>query len=111
MYRFKNMTLLEETLLKLGEAGMSPDDIDFLRSKKRDAMLSWDQFKLLADREYDSGYGTQEVIDDLIIVFKDKTYLERKEYDGAECWDHVVFYEKPTPQATIIKSIFNEGWK
>ena len=35
---------------------------------------------------YDDGYGIQELFGN--IVFKDGTWLERREYDGSEWWAH-----------------------
>jgi len=40
----------------------------------------------LLDREYDDGFGGQEL--DGTIVFKDGTWLERGEYDGSEWWEY-----------------------
>lgn len=39
------------------------------------------------DREYDSGYGSQELFG--TIWYKDGTWSDRKEYDGAEDWVHL----------------------
>ena len=39
------------------------------------------------DFTYDDGYGTQEV--EGTIMFKDGTWMERREYDGAEWWVRV----------------------
>lgn len=38
------------------------------------------------DFEYDDGYGGQELFG--TVWLKDGTWLERYEYDGAECWHH-----------------------
>lgn len=38
------------------------------------------------DREYNNGFGEQLLYG--MIVFKDKTWLERQSYDGAEWWVH-----------------------
>jgi hypothetical protein len=43
-----------------------------------------DSFNKLMDREYDEGYGTQELFGTL--WFCDGGWAERKEYDGAEAW-------------------------
>ena len=40
---------------------------------------------------YDDGYGGQEISG--FIVFKDGTWLDRREYDGSEWWEHQI---KPT---------------
>lgn len=36
--------------------------------------------------DYDSGYGSQRLFG--FVCFKDKTWLEREEYDGSECWSY-----------------------
>ncbi len=46
------------------------------------------------DFEYDAGYGSQELGG--TVWFKDGTWLERGEYDGAEWWDHMKLPEIPT---------------
>lgn len=38
------------------------------------------------DFEYDAGYGSQNLFG--IVLFKDKSWLERSEYDGAESWSY-----------------------
>jgi len=42
---------------------------------------------------YDSGYGGQEVFG--TIWYKDGTWSERSEYDGAEWWEHKICPEIP----------------
>ena len=45
----------------------------------------FDRFKGL---EYDSGFGGQEVADDLVVVLNDGSWLERREYDGSEWFEY-----------------------
>lgn len=53
-----------------------------------------DEFKAVAATiTYDAGYGIQEINKELVIVFKDGSWLERAEYDGSEWWEY-----KTTPQ-------------
>ena len=47
----------------------------------------WREYELLANREYDSSYGTREVPADLVVV-GEEWWLERVEYDGSEGWEH-----------------------
>ena len=42
------------------------------------------QFLESIDFEYDNGYGSQELFG--LVWFKDGTWAERYEYDGAESW-------------------------
>lgn len=56
------------------------EDKEHVRSLKVDDVSDFDKL----DIDYDNGYGHQYVSG--WIVFKDKTWLERVEYDGSECW-------------------------
>jgi|TARA_R110000737_G_scaffold289895_1_gene296432 hypothetical protein len=46
----------------------------------------WADFLNNLNFDYDSGYGSQELFGTL--WFNDGSWLERHEYDGAECWHH-----------------------
>ena len=48
---------------------------------------NWEDFAKLADRKYDEGFGCAEV-EDVMIIFKDGSWLERYEYDGSEWWEY-----------------------
>ena len=52
-------------------------------------LIDFDTFKELANREYDSGYGSNEVNTSTAILFKDNTVMHRWEYDGAEGWEYI----------------------
>lgn len=100
------MNLKRETLLKLDEIGRRAEDVEFAKI----TYFSWqssDEQKLLIDSEepfdieklnmnYDNGYGVQHICG--FIVFRDKTWLERAEYDGAEWWE---FKKCPTKETLI----------
>ena len=45
------------------------------------------------DFDYDSGYGLQFLYG--TVWLKDGTWLERREYDGSEWWEHKVLPEIP----------------
>ena len=47
----------------------------------------WENFKEVANVEYDSGFGSPQVAEDLIIMGSD-FWLERHEYDGSEWWEY-----------------------
>jgi hypothetical protein len=53
----------------------------------------YEKFLSALDFEYDSGYGTQELLGN--IWYEDGTWSERGEYDGSEWWRHVVKPEVP----------------
>jgi hypothetical protein len=46
----------------------------------------FEKFLDTIDFDYDEGYGSQELFG--MIWFKDGTWSERQEYDGAESWDY-----------------------
>ncbi len=79
--------LLEETINDIRNAELSIDNIIFIGSSDGEYECTWQEFKLLADAEYDSGYGGQEVMQDIIIIFADGSKMLRGEYDGSEWWD------------------------
>lgn len=99
------MNLLKETLDDIVSSGHTPDDVVFIGSRKSGHRCTWDEFKTLADCDYDSGFGAQKVAYDLEVIFRDGETMWRHEYDGSEEWH----YSTPfvTPGAALpIKSLF-----
>ena len=82
------INLLSETKEAIRESKHTIDDILWIGSADGNLAISWDDFEKIADIDYDSGYGAQKIATDLVIVLKDKTWLERGEYDGSEWWDY-----------------------
>lgn len=80
------MNLLQETKTDIADSGHEPQDIIFIGSESSGRSCTWDEFQILANHEYDSGFGAQEVAADLVIVFADGQKMWRNEYDGSECW-------------------------
>lgn len=87
--------LLEETRVYLIESGKIEADVRWVGSSDGAFATTWDGFAQIADVDYDSGYGAQEVVRDLVIV-GDDWWMERAEYDGAEGW---TFKSMPTRRA------------
>jgi hypothetical protein len=81
----KNATLLDETVKKLDAFGLSPQDVLWVAGEHH--WFSWEDFKAIADVEYYSGLGSQEVAKDLVLVGKN-WWMTRHEYDGAESWTY-----------------------
>jgi hypothetical protein len=96
--------LLEETLESIEETKHSTADVVWVGSANGTRAIAWDEFTLVADINYDSGYGGNEIPLDLVLVFSDGSWLQRGEYDGAEWWD---FCNVPTREATASKFKFN----
>lgn len=98
------INLLEETKKALLEFDYKESDIMWIGN--RDGYCcDWARFCELADRDYDSGFGGQEVAPDLIIVFTDDRIMYRAEYDGSEWWEMQVAFVMPSP-AMRIESLF-----
>ena len=98
------MNLLKKTKNCIEKAGKKPEDIIFIGSLFSGHSCTWEEFKKLADFEYDSGYGGAEVVVDLRIVFKDMTYMHRGEYDGSEWWEYQERVKIPT-ETNPIKTL------
>jgi hypothetical protein len=109
------MNLLKETLNDIKESGNTIEDIVFIGSEDSGHSCTWDEFVILADHEYDSGYGAQEVADDLIIVFKNGSKMWRHEYDGSEWWQYSKPFTRPENKLPIkhlfVWQIDGIGWK
>jgi len=86
------MNLLKETLAALKENGKTENDV--LWAGSRDMSTSWENFKKIADVEYDNGFGGQEVATDLMVVGND-WWLSRGEYEGSEWWNFNTLPIKP----------------
>lgn len=78
--------LLQQTLDVMEEYEKAPSDVAWVGSKDGKYAMEWSDFEKIADVDYDSGYGGQEIASDLVIV-GDNWWLERGEYDGSEWWN------------------------
>ena len=87
--------LLQETLEMVEACGFTVEDVDFVGLPDGSLRCDWADFAAMADKEYDPGYGSAEVFGDLVVLFKDGSYLERWEYDGSEGWRHITPVQKP----------------
>ena len=102
------MNLLEETIEDIKESGHAIEDIVFIGSEESGHECSWDQFAIMANREYDSGVGAANVAQDLVIVFSDGAILTRGEYDGSEWWEYSKKFKRPE-EAHPIATLFSDG--
>lgn len=99
--------LLEETIQALSNNDKTPSDVLWVGD--RTVAFSWDYFVSIADKEYDSGFGGQEVLAELLIVGKD-WWLERYEYDGAEKWVFKTMPIKPAREYDM-PSVFENDYE
>ena len=95
-------SLLKETLESLKNYNKHPADVFWVGSCDGAYKIGWSEFAEIADFEYDSGYGGQEIARDLVVVGND-WWLERGEYDGSEWWEF-----KRMPQLTAEPMPFNK---
>lgn len=102
--------LLQETLKEIQNRKYLEYNILYCRYYNNEvqnwARFTWEEFKELANINYDSGFGGQEIEPTLRIVFYDGSYLYRKEYDGSEWW----VYEDP-PMENKLEYIKPESLK
>ena len=99
--------LYEETCRKLCDHDKVSDDIIFIGSYDQNYSCTWDEFKILADKSYDNGFGAVEVAENLIIIFGDLSRLERREYDGAEHWAYVPVIKPDGRSGKPIDNLFD----
>ena len=102
--------LLRETISELKEYGKTLDDVVWIGEADRVSYyteevidgytISKSQFLELANRNYDAGYGGQEVNEHLLVVGKD-FWLERHEYDGMEWWEYKTQPIQPAKEKVI----------
>jgi hypothetical protein len=81
------LTLLEETIDILKTNKRKVTDIKWVGSSDGKFAISWNKFIEIANFKYNNGYGSEEIIKDLVVVGKD-FWLERHEYDGSEWWEY-----------------------
>jgi hypothetical protein len=102
------MNLLQETVEDIKRSEHTVEDIIFIGSEESGYYCSWEEFRVLADRDYDNDYGASKVAVDLIIVFADGVKMWRGEYDGREWWEYSTPFQFPQ-SAKPIKSLFARG--
>ena len=104
------INILQNHMMDCGEK--TPEQIIYIGSEQSGHQCTWVEFQVLADVEYDDGYGAQEVASDLIIVFSDGSKMLRREYDGLEWWEYSAPFKAPA-EAKPIKGLVVDtqvGW-
>lgn len=96
------MNLLAETIDALLEYDKAASDVRWVGSNDGSMVITWEEFVAIADVEYDSGYGSPEIAQDLVVV-GDDWWLERHEYDGSEWWGF-----KRLPVASVLANKFDK---
>lgn len=88
--------LKESTISALLKHGKSINDVKWIGC--RFFKIPIDKFWEMSDREFNAGYGSAEVAEDLLVV-GDTWWLERGEYDGSEWWQ---YKEKPEEPKSVF---------
>lgn len=98
--------LLTETTQIIESSGESINDVQWVGDKY--IYFTWDEFVELAkDFNYDSGFGGNVVIGDLMVVGTD-WWLSRGEYDGSEWWE--LHKKSAKPKQHIKPKHLKESW-
>ncbi len=83
---------------------------DVLWVGNTESCISWQDFVKIANFEYDNGFGSQKIAEDLLVV-GESWWLERHEYDGSERWKYKELPKKPIKNKFIItKLCCISGW-
>ena len=106
----KMVNLLEETIEVLKSKGKDEKDVMWVGSRDGKYAISWEEFKKIADIEYDCKFGAQEIAEDLVVVGKD-WWLERHEYDGSEWWEFKTLPRKQRNPKKFTKVKARIGWE
>lgn len=106
--------LKDETLDTLKANHKTWADVRWIGHITGNVKIHPDYFLEIADKEYDSGYGGQEVNAQLVVV-GDDWWIERHEYDGSE-WFEFKTMPHLQPDSKFGKAVFistenyNDDW-
>lgn len=82
--------LLDETLGYMINFGLNSSRVVYVGSHDGLYRTDWEGFEHIAKNlVYNSGFGAQEIAEDLVVAFDDGSYFAREEYDGAESWVYI----------------------
>jgi hypothetical protein len=102
------MNLLFETIKIMNANKKGIDDIKFIGSSDGKYACTWEQFKKLANKMYNSGFGSAKVAIDLTIIFTDGSRMIRHEYDRSEWWEFISEFIMPI-HTIEIRNLFTNG--
>lgn len=84
----------KETRNTLNHYSFTIDDISWIGTREFKVPIN-EFFRLANNTMYDNGYGIPAIPLDLLIVMKDGSYFERREYDGSEWWQYIKVLKEP----------------
>ena len=80
------INLADEIIHIFNRYGYTREDIDWVGCEDFTVDTDW-FFALADDTMYDNGYGSPVVPTALLIVMKDGSWFDRREYDGSEWFE------------------------
>ena len=109
------MNLKIETLEAIKNSGYTQKEVLWVGSEDGELQLPLQKFLAIADVDYDSGSGAQEIAADLIVMFSDGRYIVRNEYEGSEGWSVINRKnntKKGKPFTTVcVNQVGKLGWE
>ena len=97
------INLLQETREALKDRFLQESDVLWVGTVEHN--MPWSMFALIANVNYENGFGSQNVCADLLIVGKD-WWFERDEYDGSENWTFNTMPLARSAEASNISTVF-----
>lgn len=110
------MNFLTETIQAIGSLNKGLDEIIWIGSRDGAYEMEFSEFREFANREYDEQNEFLGIPGDFVIVFTDKTYLERRFSEKGQTWCHqtpVNFTNmllKPKPITKLVVAIDDDDW-
>lgn len=101
--------LYEETLRSIDKSNHTTDNVSWVGTADGEYAISWEEYRQISDITYNSGFGVTNIPRDLVVVFSDKNWLERREYDGAEWWEYVSIPQQSSSPNKFTLTIDEEG--
>jgi hypothetical protein len=98
--------LLSETIVAIDRAHQWIENIVYIGSPAHHFAATWAEFMQVSDFSYDNGYGSARIPEELVILFRDNSWLERGEYDGAEWWQ----FKKPPAIPQALTDPITQHW-
>lgn len=82
------INFLQHTIMEMRTAGVSLEDATFIGSESGEYECSLEEFKVLADFEFDNMSFIQTVPEDLVIVMDDDSWFSRDASEGRDWWEY-----------------------
>lgn len=98
------INFLKETVDTLHKYKLTLEDVVWIGTPQ--VKIDIEKFKELADQEYDDRYYPIQISRDLLVVGKD-WWLERRTYEGFECWEFKRLPKEPAETIDTGKIIGN----